>query len=154
MSLPPGNLPALRWSCRQRRVKADWARVRRAVSALLPRIAAQTGPERDPEQDALWAGGAEISIAVLTDRAIARAHALFLGDPAPTDVITFRHGEILVSAETAARAAAGLGVSTEDELILYIVHGLLHLRGFEDRTPRGAAAMRRIQARLLARPAL
>ena len=77
----------------------------------------------------------------ISDAAMAKVHAEFLGDPAPTDVMTFAHGEILISAETAAREAQAHGEPLERELIRYVVHGLLHLNGHEDKAPEQAAAM-------------
>ena len=83
------------------------------------------------------------------DRVIARVHWDFMRVPGATDVITFEHGEIVMSAETAARFAGEHGHSVEEELALYTVHGLLHLNGFDDATSREAARMKRIQARVL-----
>jgi probable rRNA maturation factor len=58
-------------------------------------------------------------------------------------VLTFQHGEIFISVETAKRNARAFGTSLLRELQLYIVHGLLHLHGFDDRT---ASAGRKIKA--------
>ena len=63
-----------------------------------------------------------------------------------TDVITFQHGEIFVSVETAQRQAARF----EAEIKLYIVHGLLHLHGFDDRTPAKLRSMEAAQKRIQA----
>lgn len=92
---------------------------------------------------------AEVEVAIVSDRVIARVHRDFMGIPGPTDVITFAHGEIVMSAPTAQRYAHEYGHSTDQELALYTIHGLLHLNGSEDRTARGAAQMRRTQERLL-----
>jgi probable rRNA maturation factor len=64
-------------------------------------------------------------------------------------------GEIVISAETARRNAAAYLVSPHDELALYLVHGLLHLCGYDDRSPREKRLMRRREAEALAaaRPA-
>jgi probable rRNA maturation factor len=93
---------------------------------------------------------AEVIVAIVSDRRIAALHRRFLNERGPTDVITFQHGEIVISAETARRQARAFRTSVERELRLYIAHGLLHLRGFVDRTPAGAAEMRRIQEKLVA----
>jgi probable rRNA maturation factor len=66
-------------------------------------------------------------------------------------VITFQHGEIFVSTETARRQTRRFGTSLEHELRLYLVHGLLHLHGFDDKDPRSAAEMKRTQEKLLAK---
>ncbi len=92
---------------------------------------------------------AEVEIAIVSDRVIARVHRDFMGIAGPTDVITFAHGEIVLSAPTAQRYAGQYGHSTDEELALYIIHGLLHLNGFEDAAARAAARMRRVQERLL-----
>jgi probable rRNA maturation factor len=90
----------------------------------------------------------EIEVAIVSDRTIARVHRQFMALPDPTDVITFAHGEIVMSAETAQMRAPEFGHSTEEELALYTVHGLLHLNGFEDATSQDAARMRKIQNRI------
>ena len=91
---------------------------------------------------------AEIEVAIVSDATIARVHRDFMGLPDPTDVITFAHGEIVASAETARARAAEFGHGANEELALYIVHGLLHLNGFDDMAPRDAARMRKIQGRI------
>ncbi len=90
----------------------------------------------------------EISVAIVSDRTIARLHVDFMGIPGPTDVITFEHGEIVMSAQTAALYATEHGHRIEEELALYTVHGLLHLNGFEDATSRAAARMQKVQTRV------
>ena len=92
----------------------------------------------------------EVIVAIVSDQRIAALHRRFLNERGPTDVITFQHGEIVMSAETARRQAGTFRTSVERELRLYIVHGLLHLRGFDDKTAAGAAEMKRIQERLVA----
>jgi probable rRNA maturation factor len=92
----------------------------------------------------------DVSVSLLSDRRMAELHRRFLQESGPTDVITFQHGEIFVSTETARRQARRFGTSLEHELRLYIVHGLLHLHGFDDKDARGAADMKRIQEKLVA----
>lgn len=92
---------------------------------------------------------AEISVIVISDRRMAELHRRFLNEPGPTDVITFQHGEIVISAETAQRQARAFRKSLEHELRFYIAHGLLHLRGYDDKTPAGAAEMKRLQESLV-----
>ena len=106
----------------------------------------------------------ELSLAFLTDAGLARLHADFLADPAITDVITFAGdpahglaGEICVSADAAVRQSRppkGLGSSAlknhfSDELMLYIVHGWLHLAGYDDLAPREKRKMRAAETRAL-----
>jgi probable rRNA maturation factor len=87
---------------------------------------------------------------VLVDRAaIARAHADFLGDPSETDVITFPYGEILVCPAVAREQAPAHGTKVDDEVLLYALHGILHLTGYDDTTPKLAREMTQAQDALL-----
>ena len=97
----------------------------------------------------------ELSVAFLTDEALARLHGQFLDDPSPTDVITFPGGpppgpagEICVSVDAARRQ--GRRRPAAAELTLYVVHGWLHLAGHDDLAPGPRRAMRRAEARALA----
>jgi len=90
-----------------------------------------------------------IVVVIIGDRQMARLHQRFSGVPGPTDVLTFHHGEIVISAETARRQARAFGSTTENELRLYILHGLLHLCGFDDASARARAAMHQVQDQLL-----
>ena len=82
---------------------------------------------------------------MVSDEVIAAVHAEFLDDPTATDVITFPHGEILISHDTARRCAQEHGHSLSGELFLYIVHGLLHLNGHLDGDAVDRDLMHRIQ---------
>ena len=90
----------------------------------------------------------EISVLIVSDRRIALLNRQFLGEAKPTDVITFQHGEVFISAETARRQARQFRTTLKHELQLYLVHGLLHLHGFNDRTHVGAQEMERAQERI------
>ena len=92
---------------------------------------------------------AEIDVVLVSDKRIAQIHRQFMNEPGPTDVITFQHGEIVISVETAKRQARQYGATVEHELRLYVVHGLLHLQGFDDKTAAGAAEMKRVQEQLV-----
>lgn len=98
----------------------------------------------------------ELSLVFLTDAALAQLHADFLDDPTTTDVITFEGdpaagvaGEICVSADTAAAYAKKHRRDFSAELTLYIVHGWLHLAGYDDLQPAKKRVMRRAEARAL-----
>ena len=80
---------------------------------------------------------------------MALLHRKFLGQSGPTDVLTFQHGEIFISVDTARRHAHAFENSLLRELKLYIVHGLLHLHGFDDQTPTEADKMRVAQEKIL-----
>jgi len=82
---------------------------------------------------------------------MARVHGDFLGDSSETDVITFPYGEILVCPAVARDRAADYGLEAEEEVLLYALHGLLHLAGYDDTTPEAARSMASAQTRLLKR---
>lgn len=106
----------------------------------------------------------ELSLAFVTDPALARIHAAFLGDRSPTDVITFAGtsaaglapiesglaGEICVSVDAASTFAADHGRDFAAEMTLYIAHGWLHLAGHDDLTPTAKKRMRAAEARAMA----
>jgi probable rRNA maturation factor len=92
-----------------------------------------------------------VSILIISDRRMATLHREFLHQSGPTDVLTFQHGEIFISAETARRHARRFGTSLARELRLYVVHGLLHLHGFDDRNEIEARKMAALQERILKR---
>jgi probable rRNA maturation factor len=97
----------------------------------------------------LAAEAGEIFVVLISDRRMAQLHQRFLGQTGPTDVITFEHGEIFISVETARRNARRFGNSFRRELELYIVHGLLHLCGFDDSNRRAARKMRVAESRVI-----
>lgn len=99
----------------------------------------------------------ELSVVFLTDPALARIHADFMDDPTPTDVITFegdraagQAGEICVSADTARAYAREHGRDFAEELTLYVVHGWLHLAGYDDLQPAKKRRMRAAEKRAMA----
>jgi probable rRNA maturation factor len=93
---------------------------------------------------------ASISLAILDDAAIRPLNAQYLGHDYATDVLSFvlersadrLEGEIIASAGTAIRSAARFGWQPADELLLYVIHGALHLVGYDDLTPEKQARMR------------
>lgn len=96
----------------------------------------------------------ELSLVFMTDQALAKLHAAFLDDPTTTDVITFEGepalgvaGEICVSADTAAAYAKQHGRDFSAELTLYVIHGWLHLAGYDDLVPAKKRLMRAAEAR-------
>lgn len=92
----------------------------------------------------------EISIAVLDDAAIRELNREYLDHDWATDVITFPlededtllEGEIIVSRETADRESANHSWSGDEELLLYVIHGMLHLVGFDDTNDEARAEMK------------
>ena len=86
---------------------------------------------------------------LISDRRMASLHRKFMHQRGPTDVLTFQHGEIFISVETAKRHARAFRNSLANELCLYIAHGLLHLHGFDDRTPAAARKMKAMQKKIV-----
>lgn len=91
------------------------------------------------------AGLDEVEASLVDDAAIAAIHGEFLQDATATDVITFAHGEIIISVETAARRGKEFGKDERGESLMYLVHGLLHLAGLDDRSDSEAALMAQVQ---------
>ena len=100
----------------------------------------------------------ELSVAFVGDKEIAKVHAEFMDDPSVTDVITFVGeanplepfaGEIVINVDQARRAGPEHGQSAKAELLLYLVHGWLHLAGYRDKKPAAAKAMRAAEAKCL-----
>lgn len=130
---------------RQRKHRCDLTWLRDAVNRAVPLCLGHL-----KSGDAPLSNLAEVEASIVSDRAIARVHADFLDDPTPTDVITFHHGEIIVSADTAAREGPAHGQTFDHELCLYLIHGLMHLAGWDDHDPAEAAEMKRRQESVLA----
>ena len=94
---------------------------------------------------------AAVSLAFVDNPTIHRLNKQFLDHDEPTDVLTFPlsgpgakalEGEVVIGAETARAHAAERGHDEQAELALYVVHGLLHLCGYDDTTAKAAARMR------------
>ncbi len=101
---------------------------------------------------------AEISVALVDDAQIAELHQRYLELAEPTDVLSFvlshdggrLEGEIVASVDTATRQALRCGWPAADELLLYVVHGALHLVGYDDIDPADRRRMRQAERRILA----
>ena len=126
---------------RQRKKRINLQKLRKFAAQALSELPVQRQPGKPPEQ---------INIVFVSDARIAWLHRTYMSIDGPTDVITFHHGDIFISVETAAKQAKEFRTSFEYELELYIVHGLLHLRGFEDASDKGRREMQRLQERLVA----
>lgn len=104
-------------------------------------------------------GEAAIELAVVDDPAIRQLNDRYLHRDEATDVLSFLlersasflGGQIVVSADRAQAAAPQVGWSPAEELLLYAVHGALHLVGFEDRTPRQRGKMQARERHYLSR---
>lgn len=141
---------------------------RRAITAAIQLLDAEftTPPTKRARRTAALRScpPGELSLVFMTDEALAALHADFLDDPTVTDVITFEGnsvlgsaGEICVSADAALRQIGSAGktasakpqVAFSLELILYVVHGWLHLAGYDDLQPAKKRIMRRAEAKAL-----
>lgn len=90
----------------------------------------------------------KVNVTLVSDKVIARFHKEYLGEKRATDVMSFKlgsSGEIVVSAETAARQAKSFGHTPEEEIFYLIIHGLLHLAGRKDDTEKARTGMERLQ---------
>lgn len=101
----------------------------------------------------------ELSVALVNDRHMSDLHLQFMNIPGPTDVLTFPldldqrgkvlSGEVVICVPEARRRAKIEGVALENELLLYGLHGLLHLCGYDDRTDREFRRMHAMEDRIL-----
>jgi probable rRNA maturation factor len=104
---------------------------------------------------------AEMSLALVGDRRMGELHERFMGIAGPTDVLTFElehdrrgrvaAGEVVVCVPHAVRAARRGGVAVRKEVLLYALHGMLHLCGFDDRTDRDFVRMHQREDDILRR---
>ncbi len=100
----------------------------------------------------------EILILIVDDSTIAQLNLRHLNHEGPTDIITFPvsdpgddhlEGELVISAPWAVRVAAENGDDPFDELVLYVVHGILHLIGQDDISDKDAENMKRKEFEVL-----
>lgn len=114
--------------------------------------------ESRAEAAAAWLGlGGEVRARLIGDEEMSRRHLDHCGVAGTTDVITFDLGsvgsevdvDLLVCVDEAGRQAAGRGTGLDRELLLYIVHGLLHCLGHDDHEEGEAAAMHRREDEIL-----
>ena len=131
---------------RQSRRKIDLARLQRLGSRALKAVLERPAPGGNPGG---LAGLERVEVVIVSDDEIARVHEEFMDIPGPTDVITFDHGEIVISADRAGEEGALRKTGCDQEIALYLIHGLLHLRGFDDRSPEDAGVMRASQEEIL-----
>jgi probable rRNA maturation factor len=129
-------------SNQQSRHPVDEAQLTEAAAAVL--------------QDSSFSSAA-ISLVVIDDATIHKLNRRHLEHDWPTDVLSFvledngdhLEGEVILSADTAAAAADEHGHSAADEQLLYLIHGMLHLVGYDDKADENAQQMRAAEARYL-----
>jgi probable rRNA maturation factor len=102
----------------------------------------------------------KVTLAFVDNAHIHRLNKQFLDHDEPTDVLTFPYtepgakspeGEVVIGYEVATEYAADRGHDTNLELLLYVIHGCLHLCGFTDADAKGARAMRAKEREYLAK---
>jgi probable rRNA maturation factor len=102
--------------------------------------------------EAIGKSGSSATIAFVSDRSIRKLNQQFRGVDKATDVLSFpadepdNLGDVVVSAETAAAQAKENGLSFDGEIAQLILHGLLHLSGYDHETDNGE--MNRLELRL------
>ena len=129
---------------RQKLVKLDRAGLRRDVRTILA---------------LLGISGRELSLLIIDDEGIRTINRDYLRRDRPTNVIAFSLtegdfgdvnpdvlGDVVVSAQTAAREARKAGLPIEDALLYLIIHGILHLAGYDHEGPKGIARARIMSA--------
>lgn len=92
-----------------------------------------------------------ICILFTDDARIRRLNKRYRKKDKSTDVLAFDTGDIIISAETAAMNSRGFGLTLADELKLYMIHGIMHLSGYDDTTSLKRKTMRITEGRVLKR---
>ena len=102
-------------------------------------------------------GESEMALHFVGKKRIAELHRDFFDDPTPTDCITFPYhdpqllGEVFVCPEVALEYVQSEGGNLEEEITLYIVHGFLHLLGYDDIDPKECEQMREEETKWMAK---
>jgi probable rRNA maturation factor len=101
----------------------------------------------------------DFSVAFISDRRMKQLNDLFRGKNSTTDVLSFHHepdqfdidtnnlGDIVISVEQADRQAKENGLTLENEIKQLILHGLLHLCGYDHETDNGQMNARELELR-------
>ncbi len=126
----------------QSKYQLDTERIELAVNQIVKEAGIVTG---------------DVSVAVVDDRTIHELNIQYLNHDYPTDVISFLleredehlEGEIIVSVDTAAELAQDYGWDWNNEFLLYVIHGCLHLVGYDDKNPAAKAVMQEAERRHL-----
>ena len=124
---PPSGEQGWWYRNRQRKVAIDSADIEKFLQQI----------------DRKLTGGREMAVLVASDEAVRDANQRYRGVRGSTDVLSFpdgdgdRLGDILISARRAERQAQEAGHSTEDEIKILILHGVLHLLGWDHESDDG-----------------
>ena len=119
---------------------------RKKITALVGFVAAAESTRLD-----------EVDVAIVASRRMAALNRRYLQHAGATDVLSFDLSvpgggvavQVIVCGDLAVREARSRRVAPQRELMLYIVHGLLHVMGYDDTTPQAAEKMRIRQEELL-----
>lgn len=92
----------------------------------------------------------ELAIYFVGEKKISELHEQFFQDPTVTDCITFPIdeeflGEIFVCPKVALSNAKKRGLDPQKEVLLYVIHGILHLIGYDDLNPKERRSMRKME---------
>ncbi len=99
----------------------------------------------------------QIAIQLLSPTPMARLNKKHLNHDGPTDILTFcydaaaQHGELFICPAVAQEQAGRFRVTTRNELARYVIHGLLHMAGYDDKQSDARRKMKREENRLLRR---
>lgn len=135
----------------------DWSTVADAEN-LVRRAAREAA-------SALHLGRSEVCVALSEDAQVAELNGAYRGKPAPTNVLSFPAGpsipiddndpqflgDVVLALETLQREAAELGLSIEHHMQHLVVHGLLHLLGYDHTTEEEAQVMESLEVGILER---
>jgi probable rRNA maturation factor len=100
---------------------------------------------------------ARLSIVLVDNSRIKELNKQYFNSDEVTDVISFPlsnnknslSGEVIVSVETAVDTAGKRNISVEGEIVLYILHGILHLLGYDDGNEGDARVMHEEESKIL-----
>ncbi len=99
-----------------------------------------------------------LNIVFVDDETLQKMHLEYLNDPDKTDVITFDlsegdkvEAEIYISSERADAQALEYGVTFSEEVLRLIIHGLLHLKGYDDLEPEKKKIMKQEEEKLVSK---
>jgi probable rRNA maturation factor len=87
----------------------------------------------------------EISVAIVGDAKIKNLNKKYRKKDKVTDVLAFDYGEIFICLSQAKRQAKKIGHSIKNELAILLIHGILHLAGYRDKTKKDRERMNKIQ---------
>ena len=130
---------------------ADSQKTKRLNRAFLKRVAEELLSKRLELEDA------EVGFDFVSDKRMAEINQQYLGHEGSTDVITFPYsesdgplqGDIFICVDEAIRQSRSFKTTWQQEIVRYMVHGILHLLGEDDLKPELRRKMKRKENRLV-----